>query len=216
MSRIASCLTLAFSLLAGSAAAGPNGGGTIIAVDAGLRCTVDLSTYCGAGTAPTSCADADVELDGTFNNGGHPNISIWKVYAAFPDGSSPRLRSMTFGIHYPQAWPDPNGLYIVAHGNCLGDPNLGAVENMVAVPNPGAGQVLILYSVPKAAVVTLEIYDVSGAEVRRLAEGPRVAGVHATHWDGRNGIGERLPAGAYFTRIETPAGIVTGRIILSR
>lgn len=89
------------------------------------------------------------------------------------------------------------------------------MRSIVAVPNPSTGQVLILYGVAKAADVTLKIFDASGAVVRRLAEGPQAAGVHATRWDGRSDAGEQLPAGAYFTRIETPAGVVTGKIVMA-
>ena len=91
-----------------------------------------------------------------------------------------------------------------------------ALRNILAIPNPSTGQVLILYRLQRAAVVTLEIFDASGAVVRRLAEGQQPAGAHVTRWDGRNDAGEQLPSGAYFTRIETPAGVVTGKVVLSR
>ena len=91
-----------------------------------------------------------------------------------------------------------------------------ALRNIVAVPNPSTGQVLILYRVSRAADVTLEIFDAPGAVVRRLAQGQQPAGVHVTHWDGRSDAGQRLPSGSYFTRIETAAGVVTGRVVLTR
>jgi len=90
-----------------------------------------------------------------------------------------------------------------------------ALRHIIAVPNPSTGQVLVLYPLPKASMVTMEIFDASGSIVRRLEEGHREAGVHVTHWDGRNDAGVQLPSGAYFTRIQTPAGITTGRIVLA-
>jgi hypothetical protein len=102
-----------------SAQAGPNGGGTIFLHDAQLDYTTDVPSYCGLGTAPGSCAGADVEIDGTF--GGHSKV--FKAYAAFLEGTSPRLKGMAFGIHY-----SPYDLAIVAAGACIGDRNNGAAE----------------------------------------------------------------------------------------
>ena len=115
------------AVVAVPANAGPNFGGTIFAHDASLAYTytVDPSSYCGLGAAPPSCEEADVELDGTAP-------SIWKVYAAFPHWSSPRVKAMAWGIQHI-----PNDLTILGQGNCCGDPNNGAAE--VSAPGwPGS------------------------------------------------------------------------------
>ena len=119
------------------------------------------------------------------------------------------------------------GTYLGNGTNCDPDPcaptssverRLGnlALGNIVALPNPGSGHVMLLYRLSEAATVTLAIFDASGAVARRLAEGQQGAGIHATHWDGRNDCGQPLPAGAYFARIETPVGVITGKIALVR
>ena len=90
------------------------------------------------------------------------------------------------------------------------------MRSILAVPNPSTGQVLIFYRVPIASAVTLEIFGPSGVVVRRIAEGSQVAGVHAMRWDGHNDAGVLLPAGAYFARIETAAGVVTGKVTMTR
>jgi len=56
---------LVLALFSGVALAGPNAGGTILAVNPVLAYTVDNSSYCGLGTAPTGCEGANVELDGS-------------------------------------------------------------------------------------------------------------------------------------------------------
>jgi flagellar hook assembly protein FlgD len=89
------------------------------------------------------------------------------------------------------------------------------LKTISAVPNPSTGHVRILYRLPKTAVVTLEIFDASGSLVRRLGEGPQAAGTHETDWDGRNDVGEELGAGVYLTRIETQAGVTTGKLVLA-
>lgn len=73
------------------AAAGPNAGGVLVVHDTGLRDTAGDAGPPFGGPVPTSCADVDVQapLDGVR--------CIWKIYAAFPTGSSPRLNALAFG-----------------------------------------------------------------------------------------------------------------------
>lgn len=115
----------ALACMGSVAFAGPNAGGTLIAHDASLAYTVDNANYCGQGVPipGCECQAADTQLDGS-NAESH---RVWKVYAAFLPGSSPRLKGMAFGISYT------SGISIVAYGNCCGDPNNGAAEF------PGAG-----------------------------------------------------------------------------
>jgi hypothetical protein len=104
--------------------AGPNAGGTIILHDPNYIWCLDRDGYCGLGTPPASCTEADVRLDGTF-----PGASkLFKMYAAFPEGSRPRLKAMSFGVHYPTP-----AITLVAWGPCIGDLNNGALE----FPGPG-------------------------------------------------------------------------------
>jgi hypothetical protein len=84
------------------------------------------------------------------------------------------------------------------------------------MPNPSAGQVLILYRLTKAGEVALEIFNASGALVRRLTTGPQSAGAHMTRWDGCADDGRYVPAGVYLTRITTPEGTTSGRLVLAR
>ncbi len=76
--------------------AGPNAGGTLIVHNPDLAYTSDTSDYCGA-LPLSSCANAVSEIDGS----GPDAIKVWKVYAAFPSGSSPRLKGVSFGVTYP-------------------------------------------------------------------------------------------------------------------
>lgn len=98
-------------LAAVAALAGPNAGGTIVAHDPQVTWTVDQTSYCGLGIAPTSCSTVDARLDGTGVN----DIAVWKVYALFSDQSSPRLSALSFGIHYPE-----QTVILSAYGSCRG------------------------------------------------------------------------------------------------
>ena len=70
-------------------------------------------------------------------------------------------------------------------------------------PNPFNPETWIPYELADPAEVTLRIYAVDGALVRRLVLGHRAAGIYrsknrAAHWDGRNAQGEKVASGVYF------------------
>jgi hypothetical protein len=65
-------LLVCASLWSTALAWGPNAGGTIIVHDPSVVYSNDRDDYCGIGTAPASCATADVRLDGT--DPGHSRV----------------------------------------------------------------------------------------------------------------------------------------------
>jgi hypothetical protein len=83
-------------------------------------------------------------------------------------------------------------------------------------PNPFNPSTRITYEVEDGArgTVNLAIYDVTGARVRTLVDGPAGAGVHAVTWDGRNERGEAVGSGVYFYRLSTPARTLTRKMVL--
>jgi hypothetical protein len=50
-------------------------------------------------------------------------------------------------------------------------------------PNPFNGKTLISYTIPKAGIVTLKVYDILGREVQTLENGFRAVGTHLVHFD---------------------------------
>ncbi len=96
-------LLLLLMVLAGTSAtvmAGPNEGGVLWVHDTGLAFTDDM-TLPPVSPPPADCAGVDNEqpLDGIER--------IWKVYAAFPQGSAPRLKGTAWGIEFPEAAESP-------------------------------------------------------------------------------------------------------------
>lgn len=69
-----------------------------------------------------------------------------------------------------------------------------------------------------APAVSVEVVDLNGSLVRRLATGPVEAGASAVSWDGRDGSGRTVTPGTYFYRVTAAggasataaAGVVTG------
>jgi len=102
---------------------------------------------------------------------------------------------------------------------CVGDPSAdvpaASVECFAAPshPNPFAVQTTIRFTLREPGRVTLGIYDISGRQVRTLLPGNHLAaGEHAATWDGRDGAGRDLRAGAYFYRLIGPEVSAIGPI----
>ena len=75
-------------------------------------------------------------------------------------------------------------------------------------PNPFNPETWIPYQLARGSNVWITIYDTRGAIVRHLALGYRAEGYYrargrAAHWEGRNGVGERVASGIYFYQLET-------------
>lgn len=69
-------------------------------------------------------------------------------------------------------------------------------------PNPSdAGQVIRLELPSVPANARIEVFDLLGRSVRRLAVLPASGGVHEVAWDGRDAGGRTLPAGLYLVRL---------------
>lgn len=85
-----------------------------------------------------------------------------------------------------------------------------------AVPNPFNPATEIRYELPRATVVSLEIYDVSGRHVRTLVRGRREAGAHRARWDGRDGSDHGVASGVYFVRLQSGGTSQTRALTLVR
>lgn len=84
------------ALVSAPVLAGPNVGGVLIVHDTGLAYTTDLVVPPVSDSA-FACSQTDNEIALGVE-------AVWKVYAAFPVGSSPRLKAVAWGIYFP-----PNG-----------------------------------------------------------------------------------------------------------
>ena len=77
-------------------------------------------------------------------------------------------------------------------------------------PNPFNPETWIPYQLAEDTTVTMAIYDLKGALVRRLEIGHQSAGFYtergrAAYWDGRNENGESVASGLYFYQLGTPS-----------
>lgn len=87
------------------------------------------------------------------------------------------------------------------------------VEISVA-PNPFRAATNIAFELPRPGFITLDLHDVRGSLIRRLASGEAGAGSHAIGWDGTDTTGRRVAAGAYLYRLGFEDEETTGRIVI--
>jgi hypothetical protein len=76
-------------------------------------------------------------------------------------------------------------------------------------PNPAFGEVTLRFALPRAASVSLAIFDAGGRRVRALTSGAQPEGQHAVAWDLRDESGSAAGAGVYFARLEVEGHVLT-------
>ncbi len=81
-------------------------------------------------------------------------------------------------------------------------------------PNPTSGAASVSFVLPQAGLARLEIFDVAGHRVRRVADGMYGAGAHRVVWDGRDARGRNATPGAYFVRLTTAQMSATHMVVL--
>lgn len=75
---------------------------------------------------------------------------------------------------------------------------------------------MVVYTIPNARPVQLELFDLQGRLVRRLASGTSSAGVHRVQWDYRTENGSPAASGVYFYRLQAGPERLERRIVLVR
>ncbi len=88
-------------------------------------------------------------------------------------------------------------------------------------PNPFNPETWIPYQLATPADVTLTIYDIRGVVVRELKLGHQLAGMYhsrsrAIHWDGRNGVGEKVATGIYFYTLKAGDFTATRKLLIRK
>lgn len=83
-------------------------------------------------------------------------------------------------------------------------------------PNPTRVATDLNFSIPTAADVAVDVYDVSGRRVKTLVDEFRAAGAGSVAWDGRDNAGNVVSPGTYFVRILSRGEGVTRSVVLLR
>ena len=74
-----------------------------------------------------------------------------------------------------------------------------------AGPTPFRGELGLAFALPTAGPWTIDVFDASGARVRRF-EGDSPGALYEVRWDGRSASGAVAPPGVYFARLTAAGG----------
>ncbi len=84
-------------------------------------------------------------------------------------------------------------------------------------PNPFNPETVIRYSLPEAATVTLEIYNMLGQKVRTLVDHTQqAADFYSLSWNGRDDNGKALSSGMYLYRLNAGSYVNTRKMVLMK
>ena len=92
-------------------------------------------------------------------------------------------------------------------------PELALSQNY---PNPFNPSTTIYYSLPDRCHITLDIFDVSGRRIARLADGIQEAGTHEVKWSGLNKNGSSVSSGVYLYKLTAGKNSITRKMVLMR
>jgi hypothetical protein len=139
-----------------------------------------------------------------------------KIGAVRSENSFKKWKTVFFGI----------GLELVSDANCdtllirslryCADTNfVTKVEDVYSVsslpvryflhqnyPNPFNPNTIVKFDLPAISFVEINIYDVNGKLVRKIASGQREAGYHSVEWNGTDAYGRKVSSGIYFYQIK--------------
>lgn len=91
-----------------------------------------------------------------------------------------------------------------------------AVDGLMAPrPNPTASGASFRFTLREAGDAELEIFDVAGHRVRRVAGGMFGPGEHSLRWDGRNDDGGVVGSGVYFVNLRANGVSQTRKLIVT-
>jgi hypothetical protein len=97
------------------------------------------------------------------------------------------------------------------------DPEAGLLGGLTGVPNPANPMTSINFELKSAAAVDVEVFDISGRLVKRLAQGEfMAAGPVNLRWQGTDEQGRQVASGTYLFRVKAGQTVSTNRITLVR
>jgi hypothetical protein len=81
-------------------------------------------------------------------------------------------------------------------------------------PNPFNPSTTIRFNLNEATNVSLDVYNMLGQKVASLYNGMGHSGANEVTWNGTNDLNESVDSGVYLYRVTTPAGAVSGKMIM--
>jgi len=180
---------------------------------------------------PTSDADRVAEFTDLNGNAGvYPyGAMVLKELSAV----SGRVLSMPMSLEMvtnPPDWMPPSPLVYNVRSYLLGDvlyffdwhqpmvpvavPEVSAALTVHAYPNPFNPATAIHLSLGRDTEAQVAVYDLRGARVRMLHDGPLEAGEHTLRWGGDDDDGRGVASGLYFYQVQAAGETRLGKLTL--
>ena len=119
-------------------------------------------------------------------------------------------------------WPvcSPESTMVTFHVDITGtaerEPPVPGRIGLSASPNPFGGATTFYFNYPHVRQATVKVFASSGELIRSLDMSPVPSLGFQAHWDGRDEMGEPLPAGTYLYRVESAGYTETRKVTLTR
>lgn len=81
-------------------------------------------------------------------------------------------------------------------------------------PNPFNQNTTISYQIPKAGLVSLDIYNNLGQKIKSLINSNQMAGEFTTEWDGCDNFSNKVATGTYFFKLSIDGEVKTNKMLL--
>jgi hypothetical protein len=94
------------------------------------------------------------------------------------------------------------------------EPDLPSISQVLAAPNPFNPFTSVSFRLGHAQRVRIQVYDLDGRLVARLADRKFPTGTSAVTWAGRSDDGRALASGTYLIVVDSPARVVTSKVTL--
>lgn len=118
---------------------------------------------------------------------------------------------------YPTGESSPAPIQFTFTGSGNDDPGNPPVTRLWGnYPNPFNPETTIHFSLATRAPVTIDVFNVKGQRVKRLAQTELERGDHYLIWDGRDDLSRPQASGLYFYRFTTGSHTETGKMLLMK
>jgi hypothetical protein len=111
----------------------------------------------------------------------------------------------------------------IREGRVKFDPQLSVGKNEIQptqyilaqnYPNPFNPSTIMKFTIPVAAKVSLQVFDITGKLVRNLINEYKQAGSYSVRFDARDYSGRQLSSGVYFYRLLAADQVITRKCVL--
>lgn len=136
--------------------------------------------------------------------GGAPNTGsyVWTIPSDYVPANDYRISISAMG---GQVW-DFSGYFSIHAPSGVAEELPKQVTLYAPAPNPFNPRTEIRFALPSAGNATVEVLDLMGRSVRKLAEGRMERGFYVVTWDGIDAGGRGVSSGVYLIRLTTSDG----------